>query len=133
MYVYLAADSDFREVQGSGLSLAPPFKSAYQTLPPTSIRPLCLIKGDVSSPEEHRETYPARSSVDKEGTMCSNNTTFHSRQLSAAYIQRPAWKHLVSRSSPLSPRSALSACSHKSLGLCRLHASSWKGGASATL
>lgn len=113
-------------LQGAGSSPASPFKNVFLILLLTSTRPLCLkgagltlLKGDVGSPGERRETYATCSSADKD-TMCSNNTP--STQDSSLQPPRkgPAWRPLVSQSSSLSPRSASSDGSHKSLGLGRL-------------
>lgn len=70
-----------------------------------------LLKGGVILPREHRETHPTHLAQTKKAPVRTALCSLHTRDLPGNYL---CHGHL------LSPRLALSDCSHKSLGLRRL-------------
>lgn len=121
----LVADPAFRDVTGAGSSPALSFKNVFLILLPTYTRPLCLkggglslLKGGMGSPGECRETRYMLQRRQRHHVFKQHPSTQDS-SLQAPH-KGPVWRPLVSLSSPLSPRSASSDGSHKSLGLDRL-------------
>lgn len=113
-------------LHGAGSSPASPFKNVFLILLLTSTRPLCLkgvgspylkgVRGHPKNTEKHTLHAPVQTK-----TPCVQTTHPPTQDSSLQPPHKgPAWRPLVSQSSPLSPRSASSDGSHKSLGLDRL-------------